>query len=198
MEGVDQYIPNPLWCYTCQKYGHHEDNCRGCEVCWKCGQQNPDHRINDCQFPCKCANCGGDHPVYARSCESWRQEKELLTVKHQNNIPYYEACKLVESSKTTRYSQAVQRNKSPYNKCEMIFKTLIQLEPGDWESFINKIKALLDTTKATDTSITSVDLAENKTTTPNTDLIRENRYWGENGNNTNHVADKTPCNKISN
>ena len=44
----------------------------------------------------------------------------------------------------------------------MIVKTLIQLELGDWESFINKIKSLLDTTRAADASTTSVDLAENK------------------------------------
>ena len=114
MERVEQYIPNPLRCSKCQKYGRHDDNCRGQEVCGgKCSQQNPDHHINDCQFPYICPNCGSDHPVYARSCESWRQEKEMLTVKHQNNIPYYEARKLVVGSKTTTYSQAVQHNKSP-------------------------------------------------------------------------------------
>ena len=43
----------------------------------------------------------------------------------------------------------------------MIVKTLIQLELGDWESFINKIKASLDTTRAADTPTTSVDFAEN-------------------------------------
>ena len=50
MERVEQYISNPLRCYKCQKYGHHEDNCRGREVCGKCGQI-PEHHINDCQFP---------------------------------------------------------------------------------------------------------------------------------------------------
>ena len=69
--------------------------------------------------------------MYARSHESWRQEKEVLTMKHQNNILYCEACKLVVGTKTTKYSQAVQHNKSPCNKYEMIVKTLIQLEPGD-------------------------------------------------------------------
>ena len=44
----------------------------------------------------------------------------------------------------------------------MIVKTLIQLELGDWESFIYKIKALLDTTRAADASTTSADLGENK------------------------------------
>ena len=101
-------------------------------------------------------------------CQLWRGssgvrkvlwEKEVLTIKHQNNIPYYEACKLVVGSKTSIYSQAVQRNKSAYNKYETIVKTLIQLGPGDWESFINKIKASLNNTRAADAS---VDLAENK------------------------------------
>ena len=158
MERVGQYIPNPLRCYQCQTYGHHEDNCS----VGKCGQQNPDHHINDCQFPCKCANYGSDHLVYVRSCESWRQDKEVLTVKYPNNIPYYEACKLVVGSKTTTYSQAVLRHKSPYNKYETIVKALILLEPGDWESLINKIKALLDSIVAVDPPTTSLDLAENK------------------------------------
>ena len=106
MERVKQYITNPLRCYKCQKYGHHEHNCRGREVCGKCGQQNPDHHINNFQFPYKCADFSGDHPVYARSCESWRQEKEILTVKHQS-IPYYEARKLLVGS---TYYHEVQRN----------------------------------------------------------------------------------------
>ena len=117
----------------------------------ECGQQNPDHHINDCQFQFKCANCGGDHPVYARSCESWRQEKEVLTIKHQSNIPYDEARKLVVGFKTTTYSQVVQRNKSSY-----------KYETGDWENFIHKIRVSLDTTRVADASTTSVNLAENK------------------------------------
>ena len=131
-------------------------------MCGKCGQQNHDDHIYESHFPCKCANCGSNHPVYARSCESWRQDNEILTVKHQNYIPYSEAHKLIVGSKTTIYSQAVQRNKSSHKKYETIVKTLIQLEPGDWESFINKIKASLDTYRAADTSTTLIDLAENK------------------------------------
>ena len=100
--------------------------------------------------------------MYAISCESWRQEKEVLTVKHRNNIPYHEAHKLVVGSKNTTYFQAVQLNISSYIKYEMIVKRLIQLGSGDWESFINKIKTSLDTTRAPDASTRLVDIAENK------------------------------------
>ena len=50
-ERVEQYIPNPLRCYICQKYGHHKDNCRGREVCGKCGQQNFDHHNSHVNVP---------------------------------------------------------------------------------------------------------------------------------------------------
>ena len=65
MERVEQFIPNPLNCYNCQKYSHHEDNCRGRQVSGKCGQQDPDHHSDNCNNPYKCANCGSDHPVIA-------------------------------------------------------------------------------------------------------------------------------------
>ena len=161
MERVEQFFLNPLQCYKCQRYGYHEYNCKGKEVCRKCGQQNPDHHINDCDLLNKCANCGGDHPVYSRSCESWRQEKEILKVKHQNNIPFHEARKIVVGSKATTYAQAVQHNKSPHNYESMI-KTLIQLEWGEWEGYINKIKSTFNIVRAPETPNTSGDIAENK------------------------------------
>ena len=44
-------------------------------------------------------------------------------------------------------------------------KKLIQLGPGDWESYINEIKTLLDTTRATEAPTTSGDLAADKVKT---------------------------------
>ena len=84
-----------------------------------------------------------------------------INTKTPDSIPYNEVRKLAVGSKITTYFQAVQHNKSPY-KCETIGKTLVQLEPGDWESVINKIKALFDTTIAADASTMSVDFQENK------------------------------------
>ena len=30
------YIPNPLRCYKCQKYGHGQRTCKGQQTCFKC------------------------------------------------------------------------------------------------------------------------------------------------------------------
>ena len=43
---VDIYIPNPLQCYACFKYGHHEKKCRlygGDELCRRCGVTGVTH-----------------------------------------------------------------------------------------------------------------------------------------------------------
>ena len=94
------------------------------------------------EFPNKCTNCGGHHPVYARSCNIWRREKEILAVKYKNNIPYHEAQKRVVGSNTYTYSQAVQQEKNEIKYEEMV-KKLIQLDPSDWGSFINERKILI-------------------------------------------------------
>ena len=165
MERVEQFIPNSLRCYNCQKYSHHEDNCRGWRVCGKCGQQDPDHHIDNCNKQYRCENCRGDHPIYARSCESWKLEKEILGIKYRNNIPYNEARKMIVGSKTTTYSQTIQHNKTQYNY-KRIVKKLIQLEPGVWEDYINEIRASLDTNKISETPTTKADLVADKVKTP--------------------------------
>ena len=53
---VSQFIPNPIRCYKCQKFGHTKFNCRKNEVCTKCGQE--DHTdYQECRNEAKCVNC---------------------------------------------------------------------------------------------------------------------------------------------
>ena len=72
---------------------------------------------------------------------------------------------MIVGSKTTTYSQAVQRNKTQYNY-ERIVKKLIQLEPCDWEGYINEIKASNDTNKILETPNTKADLVPDKVKIP--------------------------------
>ena len=46
---VDMYIPNPLQCYACFKYGHHERSCKlygQDELCRRCGITGVTHDEN--------------------------------------------------------------------------------------------------------------------------------------------------------
>ncbi|GBM15379.1 hypothetical protein AVEN_270891-1, partial [Araneus ventricosus] len=92
---VRPYIPNPLRCYKCQRFGHSKPNCRGTLTCARCAVAG--HESNDCTAKEKCINCKGDHPSFSRSCPSWKMEKEVVTLKFKNNISYPEARNLVKA-----------------------------------------------------------------------------------------------------
>ena len=92
------YIPNPQRCFNCQKYGHNKRFCKNESKCAKCGQTG--HDDHECENEAKCANCNGDHPAYVRSCPKWKNEKEIIKVKYQKNIPFHEARQQVEGPVT--------------------------------------------------------------------------------------------------
>ncbi|GFX64861.1 uncharacterized protein TNCV_1095051 [Trichonephila clavipes] len=65
---VRPYIPNPLRCFQCQRFGHSKPTCRGKPTCARCGAVGHDSgRI------------------------TWNLEKEIITVKIKNRLTYPEA-----------------------------------------------------------------------------------------------------------
>ncbi|GFW58705.1 uncharacterized protein TNCV_378881 [Trichonephila clavipes] len=66
---VRPYIPNPLRCFQCQRYGHSKNVCLGQLTCPPCGESG--HDIADCTKKEQCLNCKGEHPTYSRSCPTW-------------------------------------------------------------------------------------------------------------------------------
>ena len=97
LERVEQYVPAPLRCFKCQKFGHHREACRECQACAKCGEKDPDHAEVDCLKGIWCANCEQDHPTYARTCAVYQKEKEIIEVKHKRNVSFLEARRIVWS-----------------------------------------------------------------------------------------------------
>ncbi|XP_055941879.1 uncharacterized protein LOC129971926 [Argiope bruennichi] len=78
---VKPYIPNPLRCFKCQRFGHSQGTCRGSRRCAKCSAD--DHETSVCSSQTfKCLNCSGSHPAYSRDCPKWKMEKEI-----QNRTP---------------------------------------------------------------------------------------------------------------
>ena len=93
---VEVYISNPLRCYHCQVFGHHEDNSMKKPVCGNCGGEMHCSDDRNCKEPSKCANCNGPHQVFSRNCPTWKKEKEILLVKYKRSITFFEARKIVE------------------------------------------------------------------------------------------------------
>ena len=107
---VDLYIPNPLRCFNCQKFGHHEDKCPvdPGSVCERCGMGNHDHHTNHCKNPTKCVNCGGAHLSRSNECETWKKEKEIMRLKITKNLTYLEARKQLEQKPEFSFSHIVK------------------------------------------------------------------------------------------
>ncbi|XP_023224944.1 uncharacterized protein LOC111625912 [Centruroides sculpturatus] len=97
---VRPYVPNPLRCFKCQRFGHSQTSCRGKSVCAQCGTEG--HESTECtRTPC-CVNCKDAHSSYSRKCPAWQREKEIQRVKTVNNIPYPEARCVVTSTAPLR------------------------------------------------------------------------------------------------
>ncbi|XP_055924437.1 uncharacterized protein LOC129956538 [Argiope bruennichi] len=86
---VRPYIPNPLRCFQCQRFGHSKSNCRGTLTCARCAEKGHDNQ--QCSAEEKCVNCKGNHSSFSRSCERWILEKQIVSVKFKEDIPYPEA-----------------------------------------------------------------------------------------------------------
>ena len=98
---VEMYVPNPLRCFNCQKFGHHENNCPADlgSVCEKCGTGNHDHLASQCRKPAKCVNCGENHMSRSSDCDVWKKEKEVMKIKVTQRLTYPEARKIYDQQK---------------------------------------------------------------------------------------------------
>ncbi|XP_055951439.1 uncharacterized protein LOC129987488 [Argiope bruennichi] len=103
---VRPYIPNPLRCYQCQRFGHAKTAYRGTPVCARCAEKG--HDSQECNAPEKCVNCNGNHASYSRLCPKWQLEKKIVAVKFKENIPYPEARRKVMAETPTPGITAAQ------------------------------------------------------------------------------------------
>lgn len=94
---VDVYIPNPLQCYNCFKFGHNERNCKGDHACHLCGGNGYAHDDDKCKNPLVCLNCKEPHSAKSRACKVWKTEKEVLQVKFTQSLGFPEARKIVNA-----------------------------------------------------------------------------------------------------
>ena len=110
---VETYIPNPLRCHNCQKFGHHKEKCTRPPTCKNCRKTG---NYIDCQQPPKCANCKQNHSADSKECELWKKEKRILEMKHTKNISYLKARKFIENSLATTIYANSQTHKQLYPK----------------------------------------------------------------------------------
>ena len=172
---VEMYIPNPLRCFKCQKYGHGKDRCKHEQTCARCGEKG--HEDTGCENLAHCVNCNGDHPSYARKCPTWEIEREIVKIKYTEDISFPEARRKLQSKSQNGPSYAnVTRGSSskPSTTCQEtqtnitwpIDKDKFDILP-DMHKFFGEIQYLNNQKPVMRTASTSTDTSGPSLETPN-------------------------------
>lgn len=106
---IDPYVPNPMRCFQCQKFGHTASNCKHEKVCCVCSEKGHDDR--SCSNQPKCANCEGNHTSFSKDCPLFQQEKRVQELKIKQKLSYYEAKKIVLGNSLPLFSSVVTMSK---------------------------------------------------------------------------------------
>ncbi|GFW63665.1 uncharacterized protein TNCV_4329531 [Trichonephila clavipes] len=103
---IRSYIPNPLRCFKCQRFGHSQTACRGQLTCSRCASVG--HASSDCSLEQKCVNCSQPHSADSKLCPKWKIEKEIQIIKTNRNISYIEARKFITPQPSQTYAQVAK------------------------------------------------------------------------------------------
>ena len=103
---IDPFIPNPLRCFKCQRFGHHKDNCKRQETCVRCGTEGHDAEDSQCVSEPRCINCQGKHSANAKVCPKWLVERDIQSVRVTQNVSFPEARKIVEARSSAAKGQS--------------------------------------------------------------------------------------------
>ena len=104
---VRVFIPNPLRCFKCQRFGHGTKTCRQSARCMMCGE--PPHDGSGCTSPRTCLNCeSSEHVANSTHCPTWKKEKEVCSLVAKTGVTYLQARRVIEarSPADKTYAQA--------------------------------------------------------------------------------------------
>jgi hypothetical protein len=94
---VRPYIPTPMRCYACHKYGHLSKHCqiKDAPTCYNCIESKHIHNTTErCANTPRCVNCNEEgHNSYNRNCTEYKRQVDILTIKVTQNVSMAEAVK---------------------------------------------------------------------------------------------------------
>ena len=87
---VRPYVPFPMRCFKCHKFGHGKDKCRRPNaLCGRCGKEHADQQ--QCTAAAHCINCKGDHPAFSKQCPKFVEEQAILRYKAEHGGTFQQA-----------------------------------------------------------------------------------------------------------
>nr|KAG5713220.1 hypothetical protein BaRGS_007747 [Batillaria attramentaria] len=122
---VKAFIPLPLRCFKCQRFGHGQASCRNDPTCAKCGGK--DHDDKDCSSSPTCVNCKGSHPSSSKDCPKWKEECTIQRIRVEQKVSFPEA-RRIASARIQKGDKGVEVT-NPFNVLEDMEVVTIEDHP---------------------------------------------------------------------
>lgn len=105
---IRQYVPTPIRCMSCLKFGHKKDQCRGNRICADCAELFHDN--TECKQKYRCVNCRGVHSALNRECPVYQDEFEIQRIRVTDRITMKEARRKRRSQAPTVFFPSLNRS----------------------------------------------------------------------------------------
>jgi hypothetical protein len=126
------YIPRPLRCDKCQRFGHHKSICKNKQH--TCSHCSGNHTYLECtnrhQSP-TCTNCGGQHNSAYKGCTKYIQTQEILHIRQEYKVTFQEAKKIFETEQNENDADNTQQNTIITSTPKQTGKTFAQVLQQD-------------------------------------------------------------------
>ena len=115
---VKKFIPRPLQCFKCWKFGHIQEDCKSGNKCRKCAHDHP--ALTQCTYPQKCPTClKSDHVAGTSHCPIFASRQHTINYAYANNISINEASRLLNNNQPQSHPAPVTEFTAPPNTTTM-------------------------------------------------------------------------------
>ena len=100
---VRQYVPKPLHCFKCHRFGHTQEHCMSHAICISCGQKA---HSPPCQSSPHCINCDGPQCSNSHDCPKFQMEREIQKISATDKVSFADARRFYQSQHLVNFSRS--------------------------------------------------------------------------------------------